>query len=124
MQENKAPPQGPANDKMTVGEPVCWGTIDAEIAERAAALLEKGERHESQGYMFANIAVGDRGEIRTAKDKVEKVRHAYSPELQGADYVDLGRPKRYLGQSQCDKGVERKSSWRHEWLDAWICRVE
>lgn len=69
---------------MTDRQPVHWGNIGAETAKSAAALLENGERHENQGYPFANIAVTGQGgassngqsdlrEIRDAKNEVEQV---------------------------------------------------
>lgn len=69
---------------MDESPPRHWGSIDAETAESAAAVLERGERRENRGYPFSNITIAgqmgsasdldpDLRRLKDAKDQVEGV---------------------------------------------------
>jgi hypothetical protein len=66
--------QNPAFDRMSAGKPIQRGTIDAEIARRAATLLEQGERIEIMRFPFDEVVIdADSQEIVDVKKEVEQV---------------------------------------------------
>lgn len=58
---------------MAHGQTKYWGKIDAVDATRAESILEKGKREMPGQIPFVNITVKDAPELRTAREKVEKV---------------------------------------------------
>ena len=73
---------------MSAGKPIQRGTIDIEIARRAAALLEQGERIKLMLFPFDEVVIdANSQEIIDVKKEVEQVCKVFPYDLQGADVI-------------------------------------